>query len=183
MRNVLALGDAATAVDPLEWTNLHLAHQGILRALELLPGRDCHPLELAEYNRRTKQETTRVRDFLALHYLRSGRREGALWQALAGRAPPDSLAHSLEQFDARGRLPFYEEESFAAESWHAVLLGMGVVPRSPAASALGLDLDSAARALRDYAAQLAALAARLPAYRDYLGRMGSAPAGSSLRGG
>jgi tryptophan halogenase len=182
VHNVLALGDAATAVDPLEWTNLHLAHQGILRALELLPGRDCHPLELAEYNRRTEQETVRVRDFLALHYLRSGRREGALWQALAGRAPPDSLAHTLEQFEARGRLPFYEEESFEKESWQAVLLGLGVRPSAPAASALGLDLAEAARAMRDYAAQLAALAARLPPYRDYLERMGSAPAGSSLRG-
>ncbi|MEA3063554.1 MAG: tryptophan 7-halogenase [Sphingomonadales bacterium] len=183
VRNVLALGDAATAVDPLEWTNLHLAHNAILRALELLPGRDCHPLELAEYNRRTAQETLRVRDFLALHYLRSGRREGALWQALAGRAPPDSLAHTLEQFEARGRLPFYEEESFEKESWNAVLLGMGVVPRVLAASALGLDLDEVARAMRDYAARLADLAARLPAYRDYLERMRSVPAGSSLRGG
>jgi tryptophan halogenase len=181
--NVLALGDSATALDPLEWTNLHLAHNAILRALELLPGRDCHPLELAEYNRLAEQETLAARDFVALHYLRSGRRDGALWQVLAGRAPPDSLAHRLEQYEARGRLPFYEEESFEKESWHAVMLGMGVLPRAPAASALGLDLDEVARAMRDYSERLSALPERLPAYRDYLARMGSTPAGSSLRGG
>ncbi|HEX6375836.1 MAG TPA: tryptophan 7-halogenase [Allosphingosinicella sp.] len=182
LSNVLAVGDAAVAVDPLENANLHLAHSAILRALELLPGRDCHPLELREYNRRTEQETRGVRDFLALHYLRSGRRDGRFWQGLAQRPVPSSLAHMLEQFAARGRLPFREEESFDRHSWLAVLLGMGLLPdrEDPIAGAVGDE--EAEAAMERHARTLATLPARLPTYPDYLARMVRAPATSARPG-
>ncbi|HEX8645237.1 MAG TPA: tryptophan halogenase family protein [Allosphingosinicella sp.] len=169
--NVLAIGDAASAVDPLEGVNLHLAQSAILRALELLPGRDCHPLELAEYNRRTEWETLRVRDFIALHYLRAGRSGGPFWKALTGRRLPDTLALTLEQWERRGRLPFFEEEAFGQESWASVLLGLGVMPRAvdPAADRVGLDRSAAA--IDAYAKRLAALPATMPSYADYLARM------------
>ena len=175
VHNVLAIGDGVVAVDPLHSTNLHLAQSGILRALELLPGRDCHPLELAEYNRRTEQETTRVRDFLALHYLRSGRRDSPFWSALAERHPPDSLARTLEQFERRGRLPFFEEESFDNESWLAVLFGLGVIPVDVDPAAMSVDLDRAAAAMDGYAARIARLPAALPPYRELLAKMKAAP--------
>jgi tryptophan halogenase len=171
VRNVLALGDAAVAVDPLQASNLHLAHNGILRALELLPGRDCHELELAEYNRRTAQETMRVRDFLAVHYLRSGRTKGEFWEKMRGRALPESLAHTLEQFERRGRIPFYEEEVFAKESWHAVLLGMGTLPRHIDPVAAGVRPEDAAAFMERMADGLAGLPERLPAYAAYLAQM------------
>lgn len=166
--NVLALGDAATAVDPLGGTNLHLAQSAILRAIELLPGRDCHPLELAEYNRRTGWETLRVRDFIALHYLRAGRSDGPFWAALAGREPPETLALTLEQFERRGRLPFFEEESFDGDSWLAVLFGLGLMPRDVDPVADRVDEDEAAAAAAGIADRLTALPARLPPYREYL---------------
>jgi tryptophan halogenase len=175
VRNVLAIGDAAAAVDPLEGTNLHLAQAAILRAIELMPGRDCHPLELAEFNRRTEWETLRVRDFIALHYLRSGRRDGPFWSALAGRAPPETLAATLEQWERRGRLPFFEEESFERESWAASLFGLGILPRHPDPAASGVPLDRSAEAIARHAERLAGLPARLPSYPDYLSRMRSTP--------
>jgi tryptophan halogenase len=175
VRNVLALGDAAVAVDPLQATNLHLAHNAILRALELLPGHDCHPLELAEYNRRTAQETVRVRDFLSLHYLRSGRTRGEFWEKMRGRALPESLAHTLEQFERRGRIPFYEEEVFQKESWHAVLLGMGVFPRHVDPVAASVRPEDGAAFMQRIADGLAGLPERMPSYPQYLAQM----AGSS----
>lgn len=176
VRNVLALGDAAGAVDPLEGANLHLAQSAILRAIELLPGSDCHPLELAEYNRRTGWETLRVRDFIAVHYLRSGRTGGPFWKALAGRAPPETLALTLEQWERRGRLPFFEEESFDKESWASVLFGLGVLPRHVDPVADGVAVDRGAQAIERYAQTLAALPPRLPPYSDYLARMRATPA-------
>ena len=174
IHNVLALGDAAVAVDPLHSTNLHLAQSAILRALELLPGRDCHELELREYNRRTAEETARIRDFLALHYLRSGRRDSPFWEAMAGRRLPDSLARTLEQFERRGRLPFFEEESFNRQSWLAALLGLGVLPLAADPLAAGVDLDRAGAAMEGLAERLAALAGRAPPYADLLARMRAA---------
>ena len=156
--NVLALGDAAVAVDPLHGINLSLAHSAILRAIDLLPGRNFNPLELAEYNRLTALETGRARDFLALHYL--GRAE-----------PPNSLARTLEQWRARGRLPFFEEELFTPSSWAQALIGLGILPDAIAPTALGVDADAAATAMDRLAKEIAGLRDRLPTYPDYLAQM------------
>ena len=171
IRNVLALADASVALDPLHGAGLHLAQSAILRALDLLPGRDCHPIELREYLRQTEQETIRVRDFVALHYLRSGRDDGAFWRAASSGRVPDTLAHTLQQFESRGRLPFYEEESFTPHSWSAVLHGMGVFPEAVDPVAAGVDPEGEAAAMERLAALLAELPARLPVYPDYLEEM------------
>jgi tryptophan halogenase len=126
--NCVALGDAAIVLEPLEWTNLHLAHSAIDRIIAMLPDRDFAAIELADYNRQAAAEADRVRDFLALHYLVADRSE-PFWRALAAVAPPPSLAHTLGLFRERGRLPFHEEETFSRDSWAAVLIGQGVIPR------------------------------------------------------
>ena len=43
--------------------------------------------------------------------------------------PPDAARLSLRLFAERGRLPFYEDETFARDSWLAVLLGHDMIPR------------------------------------------------------
>ena len=167
IRNVLALGDAAVAVDPLEWTNLHLAQSGILRALDLLPGRDCNPVELAEYVRRSEWEASRIRDFLALHYLRSGRTSGAFWRGLARRPLPGSLDDDLHHFLKRGRLPFHEEESFTRDSWLSVLFGLGLVPEDVEPAARLETPDEAFAAMRRFAERVQAEMASAPAYAAF----------------
>ena len=127
-RNCVAVGDAAVAIEPLEWTNLHLAHSQIDRIVSMMPGRDCAPVELFEFNRQCAAEADRVRDFVCLHYICSQRSE-PFWKGAAAVSPPDTLAHTLELFAERGRLPFYEEETFTRDSWLAVLLGQGFEPR------------------------------------------------------
>ncbi len=126
--NVVAIGDAATEIEPLEWCNLHLALSAVDRLIAMLPGREIAPVEAADFNRQTLAEAERVRDFLAMHY-RTARRDDPMWRAVAATEPPTSLAHTLTQFAERGRLPFYEEETFARDSWLAVLIGQGFLPR------------------------------------------------------
>ena len=126
--NCVAIGDAATEVEPLEWCNLHLALSAVDRLITMLPDRAMAPIEAADFNRQTLAEAERVRDFLAMHY-RTATRPEPMWRAVAQAAPPPSLAHTLAQFEERGRLPFYEEETFTRDSWAAVLLGQGHLPR------------------------------------------------------
>jgi tryptophan halogenase len=128
LRNCVAIGDAATVIEPLEWANLHLAHSAIDRLVSMLPDRDCAPVELTEYNRQCAAEAARVRDFVVLHYVASKRSE-PFWREAAASEPPSTLLHTLGQFRERGRLPFHEEETFGRDSWLAVLLGQGVIPR------------------------------------------------------
>src|SRR4029079_6425022 len=107
--------------------NLHLAHSEIDRIVAMMPDRDCGAVELWDYNRQCESEANRMRDFIALHCMVSSRPE-PFWQAAAAAEPPPSLAHTLSLFRERGRLPIYEEETFARDSWLAVLLGQGVLP-------------------------------------------------------
>lgn len=158
--NVLAIGDAAITLDPLYWPNLHLAQSGITRALDLLPGRDCHPVEIAEYNRRSREEARRMRDFQALHYFRAG----------ASIEVPESLARTLQQFESRGRLSGYDEDSLPDEIWLSALLGLGVVPRDIQPVAAAVDPVSAATRMAEMRAGLAQLAGRLPSFPEYLAR-------------
>jgi tryptophan halogenase len=125
-RNCVAIGDAATVIEPLDFTNLHLAHSAIDRIVAMLPGRACHPLEIADYNRQAQAEVARVRDFVLCHYATAQRPE-PFWRD--PDALPDSLAHTLAAFLERGRLPFFEEETFSRDDWLTVLLGQGTMPR------------------------------------------------------
>lgn len=161
--NVLAIGDSAVALDPLPGANLALAQSAILRAIALFPGRDCHPLELAEYNRLTALEADRARDF------------HAVLQARLTGAPPDSLARTLAQWRTRGRLPFFEEETFTPSSWMQMLIGVGILPDHVAPVARAIDGDAAATAMAALARDLEALAARLPDYADYLAKLTRQP--------
>lgn len=163
--NVLAIGDAAVALDPLQHGNLDTAHAAIRRALDLLPGRDCHPLELREYNRRTGLAAERLRDFLALHYARAPRLAG--WRA---EHLPDSLAHMLDQFARRGRLVMQDEDPIHEESWIAAFIGLGVLPQATAPLAAATDPAAAAEWMRGIAEGMATLPAQLPAYPEYLAR-------------
>lgn len=165
--NVIAIGDAAVSIEPLEWSNLHLAHSAIDRVIAMLPAGLPHPLEQAEYNRQSLAEARRVRDFVLLHYVTS-RRSGAFWQDIASTEPPESLAHTLRLFRERGRLPFYEEETFDRDSWLAVLFGQRVRPRHADALADAVPPDRALAAMDRHRAQLAAAIAPLPTPAAFL---------------
>lgn len=163
-RNCVAVGDAATVIEPLDFTNLHLAHSAIDRIVAMLPGRACHPVEIADYNRQAQAEVMRVRDFVLCHYA-TARRSEPFWQ------PPDdlpeSLARTLALFEERGRLPFFEEETFARDDWLAILLGQGVLPRRVDPLIDTTSATDSDRAMAGYRAAIAQAVARCPGADDY----------------
>jgi tryptophan halogenase len=170
-RNCVAIGDAAVSVEPLEWTNLHLVHSHIDRLVSMMPGCDCVEVELAEYNRQCNAEADRIRDFICLHYVTS-RRDEPFWKDAKSIQPPDSLAHTLSLFAERGRLPYYEEETFSRDSWLAVLLGQGVRPRRTDPLADIVPTDKAAEALAAYRNSLGSFVAAQPLYHDAMSNLG-----------
>jgi tryptophan 7-halogenase len=161
LRNCVALGDAAVAMEPLEWCNLHLAHGAIDRLIAMLPGRRWVPAEVADYNRQTLAEARRARDFAALHYAVSDR-DAPFWRERVATPPPPSLDHTLRLFRDRGRLPFHEEETFSRESWLAVLFGQGVLPAHADPLAGAVPPADALRALEARRAAIAAAILLLP---------------------
>jgi tryptophan halogenase len=169
LRNCLAIGDAEVSIEPLEWTNLHLAHSAIDRMIASLPDSQCAPVELAHYNRQARDEMIRVRDFLLLHYAASGRGE-PFWCEARAVDWPDSLARTLSLFRARGRLPFHEEETFVPDSWLSVLLGQGVLPARIDPLIEELPLAHSIRIVTAAHAAIRTILPRLPHHADTFGR-------------
>jgi tryptophan halogenase len=167
IRNCVAVGAAAVTVEPLEWTNLHLVHSAVDRIIAMMPGRDCAPIELSEYNRQCSDEADRIRDFLCLHYVTS-KREEPFWAAARAIMPPPSLAHTLSLFQERGRLPFYEEETFARDSWLAVLFGQGVFPTRIDPLADVVAPETAETAISRLRTMIAKTVPTLPSHEAYL---------------
>jgi tryptophan halogenase len=168
LRNCVAIGDCAVAIEPLEAVNLHLAHSALDRLVSMMPGRDCAPIELDEYNRQSAAEADRVRDFLILHYVTAKRPKEDFWRSAAAVEPPASLAHTLALFRERGTLPFFEEETFARDSWLAVLIGQGVLPRRTDPIADLLAPGAADRAMDRMRASIAAIVPTLPTHTAYI---------------
>ena len=170
-RNCVAIGDSAVLVEPLEWANLHLVHSQVDRLVSMMGGADCAPVELAEYNRQCGAEADRIRDFICLHYVASKRNE-PFWQDAARIDPPDSLAHSLSLFTERGRLPYYEEETFSRDSWLAVLLGQGSEPRRTDPLADVVPAGQAERLIASYGDTVRSFVAAQPRYQDAMSNLG-----------
>jgi tryptophan halogenase len=126
--NVVAIGEAFMTAEPLEAVPLHIVHTQVDRLIASLPDRDFSEVETAHYDRETIEEADRLRDFLILHYAVADRPE-PFWRAVTGVPLPSLLAETLKLFRERGRLPIRDGESFARDSWLAVLIGQGVIPR------------------------------------------------------
>jgi tryptophan halogenase len=167
LRNCVAIGDAAVAMEPLEWGNLHLAHSAIDRIIAMMPDRSFGAVELWDYNRQSAAEADRMRDFLILHSA-AARRPEPFWQAAASVEPPASLAHTLSLFRERGRLPIYEEETFARDSWLAVLLGQGVIPERTDPLIDAMPPAQAEQAMARMRETIAAMVPTLPTHANYL---------------
>ena len=166
-KNVVAIGDAAVILEPVEGISLHLAFAHIDRIIASLPDTDFHPAELADFNRQTADEADRLRDFVLLRYLVANRPED-MWRDIKGTTAPGNLSDDLRLFEERGHLPIHDGESFPIDSWLSVLLGQGVRPRriDPMAAEAALDdIKSRFRSMRE---AIGNVVRTLPSHRAYL---------------
>ena len=165
--NCVAIGPAAGQLEPLNGADAHLVQSGVSRLIGLLPGRDGDPVAAAEYNRLMGEEMDRARDMAVLRYAVSRRGE-PLWTLARQAAPPEPLAYKLAQFESRGRVVLYDEETFMEGSWIEALVGHGVLPRRHDPLAERLPADRAAQTLARLREVIRQAAEGLPTHADAL---------------
>ena len=165
--NCVAVGLSAGFIEPLEASAIVLIELSLKALAENVPqSRAGMAIHAARFNEMFRYRWDRIVEFLKLHYVLSTRSE-PYWQAQ--RAPetiPPRLAECLalwrEQSPSVWDFPRVDE-MFPAASQQYVLHGMGFpVPLGHAQPS-----PSAAARLSDVAAKARALAAALPANRDY----------------
>jgi tryptophan halogenase len=175
-KNVLSLGLASGFIEPLESTAIHLVYRGMDYFFRFLPGTDCAPELVDEYNRRMIADYEEIRDFVILHYCLTERRDTEFWRACAEMELPESLARRIALFRVNGTMPEHVDELFRPVSWQSVMDGMGVRPRThhPAVDRLALaEVESELGAM---AGALARFVTTLPDHEQFIARHCPAPA-------
>jgi tryptophan halogenase len=166
--NCVAVGGAAGLVEGLDASDLHLAQSGAARLIALFPRPGGPSIAADEYNRLGAETFDRVRDLAVLHYRRAGR-EGPIWDLGRAGPLPDKLAYKIAQFESRGRVVMYDEETFLEPSWIAAFVGHGVAPRRHDPLADRMPLEKTRSTLERMRAIFRQTAERLPTHAEALG--------------
>jgi len=145
--NVVAIGAAAVALEPIAVSGLDLVCRHLDRLLALWPGREISAVERELYNRGAGIEADHAHDFARLHYTMSARAE-PFWQAARAAPLSPDLTHDLALFGERGRLGHRQDDSVTAEERILVLTGLGLAPRRVDTLSGLLTPDAAAATLR-----------------------------------
>ena len=90
------------------------------------------------------------------------------WRDCRSVPMPESLAHRIELFRARGKVARHDGQLFSDPSWIAVMLGQGVTPKhwDPLANTLPIaELQTKATELRD---SLHRAIARMPSHAEFI---------------
>ncbi len=127
-KNCVAIGLSSGFVEPVESTALHLIMASVLRLMKLFPQSEISQANINEYNKQTKEEMERIRDFIILHYKATDRDDTAFWRYCHNMDIPDTLAHRIELFKETANVCITETELFRIDSWTQVMLGQGIMP-------------------------------------------------------
>lgn len=125
-RNVVALGLASGFLEPLESTSIHLIQSGIQRLIDLFPDRRWSAVDRDEYNRQTRFDYERIRDFIILHYHLNQRTDSEYWKECANMAIPDTLRHKMAMYRSHGRVVRVDNELFSEVGWIQVFEGQNM---------------------------------------------------------
>ena len=79
-KNCLAIGLSGGFMEPLESTSIHLIQTAIARLIDFFPTHGFDQVDIDAYNRQSRFEYERIRDFIILHYKLTTRDDSELWR-------------------------------------------------------------------------------------------------------
>lgn len=123
IKNCIALGSAATNLEPLDATQLHLLHLSFSLLRELFPQNTNYETEMKIYNEKMQRYAESIRDFMFARYYLNKRYDDEFWNFVREQPVPDTLKNRLDLFMSRGVISMFEEDVFLEEDWYALFVG------------------------------------------------------------
>jgi tryptophan halogenase len=168
MKNCLSLGLASGFLEPLESTSIHLIQSGVSRLVSMFPDRHFDPALIDEFNRQSRFEFERIRDFIILHYHANERTDSPFWTERREMAVPEALRAKLDLFRSTGRIYREHDELFTEQGWLQVLIGQRIAPARYHPLADGLSDAQLQEFLANIRILIDRAAAAAPGHMDYI---------------
>ncbi len=170
VKNCVSLGLASGFLEPLESTSIHLIQAGVSRLVSMFPDRHFDAALIDEFNRQSRFEFERIRDFIILHYHANERDDAPFWIERREMAVPEALQAKIDLFRQAGRLYREHEELFTEQGWLQVMIGQHVDPARYHPLADGLGDDQLAGFLGDIRTLIDRAALAAPSHADHVRR-------------
>nr|WP_255775431.1 tryptophan halogenase family protein [Microbulbifer sediminum] len=127
-KNVVSIGLSSGFLEPLESTSIHLVQSAAIRLVRSFPHAGVCPQEVAEFNRQSRVEMERIRDFIILHYKANQRRDSDFWRECERMDIPTTLGDKIELFRKTGKVYRDYDDLFSEAAWQQVMIGQGIIP-------------------------------------------------------
>lgn len=167
-KNCLALGLASGFLEPLESTSIHLVQKSLIRFVQLFPSAGVNASDVDEFNRQTKFDIERIRDFIILHYKVTNRTDSEFWRYCKNMSVPATLQQKIDLFADSGKVFKVNNELFGEESWTQVMMGQGIEPRSYHSFADVMSDQELSDFLASIRRSMANLVSQLPGHQKFI---------------
>lgn len=169
--NCVAIGHAASALEPITPAPMMLLQRDIERLLELIPVSQDMTAERREFNRRFQDDVTHSELFQLALYCGNALPSTAYWRAAKAASDTETLKRKVAQFEHRGLLVKYDLEPFNDEDWTILHFGMGRVPRLHDLQAELMPMNEVATELAAMKQAIEQMVPRMPPHHVYVGNM------------
>ncbi|MEE2526835.1 tryptophan 7-halogenase [Hyphobacterium sp. HN65] len=168
--NCVAIGHAASVIEPLTPAPMIMLRRDIERLLELVPASAGMTVERREFNRRFLEDVEHIRIFHDALFLSVSAPEEPYWQAAAASTENAKLQRKISQFGNRGILTSYDLEPFNEEDWTIAHMGLGRRPEHYDRQIDGLAAAESDQALARMKQSIRQLVSKMPPHNVYLNR-------------
>lgn len=168
--NCVAIGAAAGNFADIAFSYLHHVQSGVLRFIDLYSTDGDNHFAALEYNQLTSAEYSRVLDFHQLNLLLCSSQSSGFWGSIDNMSLSDELIHKMDLFKVRGKLAFYEYETWMPRAWISLLLGSGYWPEKSDPLLKDCKLEAVVKRLNQMRMTYSNLAVQFPDENEFLGR-------------
>ena len=134
--NYIAIGQTASAFEPITTAPIKLLLRDIERLINLFPVTSDMRIEAQEYNRLFREDVCHADIFNQAHFALPDLPHAPYWQSASASPQHPKLSRKLVQYESRGHLVAYDHEPFDDVDWAVLHDGLGRKPkrRDPLAS-------------------------------------------------